>query len=60
MEQRLSTPYKGLPMSPKTNASSTGEEGFSLIIQRGAPGVMYTREALDITDLVIENFNKKG
>ena len=36
------------------------EEGFSLIIQRGAPGVMYSREALDITDLVIEKFNKKG
>ncbi len=36
------------------------EEGFSLIMLRNAPGVMYTREALDITDLVIERFNKKG
>jgi outer membrane protein len=35
-------------------------KGFSMIISRGAPGVMYTREALDITDLVIESFNKKG
>ena len=32
-------------------------EGFSLIIQRGPP-VMYSREALDITDLVIEAVNK--
>jgi outer membrane protein len=36
------------------------EEGFALIIGRNAPGVMYTREALDITDIVIERFNKKG
>ena len=36
------------------------KEGFSLILQRGAPGVMYTREALDITDIVIESFNKQG
>lgn len=36
------------------------EEGFSLIIGRNAPGVMYTREALDITDVVIERFNKRG
>lgn len=36
------------------------EEGFSVILLRAAPGVMYTRESLDITDLVIKNFNKKG
>lgn len=36
------------------------KEGFSLIINRNTPGVMYSREALDITDLVIERFNKKG
>ena len=35
-------------------------EGFSLILQRNAPGVMYSREALDITDLVIQKFDKKG
>lgn len=34
------------------------EQGFTLIIGRNAPGVMYSREALDITDLVIERFNK--
>lgn len=36
------------------------EQGFTLIIQRGAPGVIYTREALDITEQVIERFNRKG
>jgi len=36
------------------------EEGFSLILHRGAPGVMYTRESLDVTDLIIEKFNKQG
>lgn len=35
-------------------------QGFTLILRRGAPGVLYTREALDITDLVIERYNKKG
>jgi outer membrane protein len=35
-------------------------QGFTLIIRRGAPGFLYTREALDITDLVIERYNKKG
>lgn len=36
------------------------EKGFSLILARGAGGMLYSREALDITDLVIERFNKKG
>lgn len=36
------------------------EEGFSLILMRNAPGLMYTREALDATDLVIAKFNEKG
>ena len=35
------------------------DEGFSLILMRATPGIMYSREALDITDKVIENFNKK-
>ena len=34
-------------------------QGFTLIIRRGAPGMLYTREQLDITDLVIERYNKK-
>ncbi len=36
------------------------KEGFSLILLRNAPGVMYSREGLDITDLVIDKFNQKG
>ena len=34
------------------------KNGFSLILIRGAPGVLYYKEALDITDEVIEQFNK--
>jgi outer membrane protein len=36
------------------------EQGFGLILARETPGVMYTREALDITDLVIARFNKQS
>lgn len=35
-------------------------QGFSLILRRRTPGFLYTREALDITDLVIEKYNKKS
>ncbi len=35
-------------------------QGFTMILRRGAPGVLYTREALDITDIVIEKYNKKS
>lgn len=35
------------------------DKKFSLILLRGAPGVAYAGETLDITDLVIEEFNKK-
>lgn len=34
------------------------EEGFTLILMRDSPGVMYSREALDITDAVVERFNE--
>ena len=36
------------------------EEGFSLILHRNSPGIMYAKEALDVTDLIIERFNQKG
>lgn len=36
------------------------EQGFTLILTRDAPGLAYAREALDITDVVIQRFNKKG
>ncbi len=35
------------------------EEGFTLILQRGAAGLIYTREALDITDMIITKYDKK-
>ncbi len=35
------------------------EQGFTLIFQRGAAGMIYTREALDITDLIIAQYNEK-
>jgi outer membrane protein len=40
---------------------ATGKDkGFTMIFRRGAPGLLYSREALDITDLVIEKYNQKG
>lgn len=36
------------------------EQGFTLILERRMPGVIYTREALDITDLVVGRFNKQS
>jgi outer membrane protein len=37
------------------------QQGFTLILARDTPGVIYSREALDITNQVIERFNdKKG
>lgn len=36
------------------------EQGFTMIIERATPGLLYSREALDVTDQVIEQFNKKG
>ncbi len=41
----------------ETIASIGKEQGFSLIVQRNSPFVMYSREALDITDLVVAKFN---
>ena len=35
-------------------------QGFTLIIRRGTPGVLYTREALDVTNLIIQRYNQKG
>jgi len=36
------------------------ERGFTVILRRDAPGVLYAREALDITETVIEKYNQKG
>jgi outer membrane protein len=34
--------------------------GFTLILRRGSPGMLYSREALDITDIIIEKYNQKS
>jgi outer membrane protein len=36
------------------------EAGFAIILSRGSPGLLYAREALDITDLVIKKYNGKS
>jgi outer membrane protein len=51
------------PLLKKLNdvIDATGKEaGFTLILDRGAPGLLYAREALDITDLIIKKYNQKG
>jgi outer membrane protein len=35
------------------------EQGFTIILDRATPGLVYNREALDITDEVTARFNKK-
>jgi outer membrane protein len=40
--------------------SAGKEAGFTIIMRRGSPGLLYTREALDITDLIIKKYNQKG
>jgi outer membrane protein len=36
------------------------ENQFSLILRIDAPSLVYAREALDITDLIVKTFNGKG
>ena len=36
------------------------EQGYTMIFERGTPGIVYAKEALDITDQVVQRFNKKG
>ena len=36
------------------------EQGYTLILERGTPGLIYAKEALDITEQVVQRFNKKG
>jgi len=35
------------------------DEGYTMILQRGAGGLIYTREALDITDMIVAKYNQK-
>lgn len=36
------------------------EQGFTVIMERSTPGLLYAREALDVTDMVIDQFDKTG
>ena len=36
------------------------DRGFTVILARDTPGIIYTREALDITDDVVTRFNSGG
>jgi outer membrane protein len=36
------------------------EQGYSMVMERGTPGLIYAKESLDITDQVVQRFNKKG
>jgi outer membrane protein len=36
------------------------EQGYTMILERNTPGMIYSKEALDITDQVVQRFNKKG
>ena len=36
------------------------DNGYSIILQINAPSVVYRREALDVTDLVVKKFNGKS
>ena len=35
------------------------DEGYTVILEKNAQGVMYTDDALDITDKVVERYNAK-
>jgi outer membrane protein len=36
------------------------DNGYSMILRNDAPSIIYAREALDITDLVVKKFNGKN
>jgi outer membrane protein len=36
------------------------DQGYTLIFARGQGGLIYSREAIDITDLVVQKFNQKS
>ena len=57
-ERRLMKPL--LDKMKETVDALGKEKGFTLIIQRGAPQFLYVREALDITDDVVKQYNAKG
>ena len=57
-QKRLEGPLTAKLVEIITDVGKT--QGFTLILRRGPPGVLYTREALDVTDLIIKRYNQKG
>ena len=57
-QKRLEGPLLAKLVEIITDVGKT--QGFTLILRRGTPGVLYTREALDVTDLVIKRYNQKS
>jgi outer membrane protein len=57
-QKRLEGPLTTKLVDIITDVGKT--QGFTLILRRGTPGVLYTREALDVTDLIIKRYNQKG
>lgn len=57
-QKRLEGPLTAKLVDIITDVGKT--QGFTLILRRGTPGVLYTREALDVTDLIIKRYNQKG
>lgn len=56
-EERLYGPLRAKMVEIVTQIGK--DQGFTVILARGSPGLLYAREAIDITDLVIQNFNSK-
>jgi len=56
--ERLMGPIQQKLVGIITELGRTG--GYSMILLRGTPGIIYTREALDITDKVVQAYNSKG
>jgi len=57
-QKRLEGPLTAKLIGIITEIGKT--KGFTVIMRRGTPGLLYTREALDITDIVIEKYNAKS
>lgn len=65
LEGQLKVDYERLVGPLRTKISSIVEEigkdqAFIVVLERNTPGLLYTRETLDITDVVIQRFNKQG
>ncbi len=65
LEGQLKVDYERLVGPLRSKISSIVEEigkdqSFIVVLERNTPGLLYTRETLDITDVVIQRFNKQG